>query len=277
MDNLETLEILGGNTINPPISNKKQCNQLLHWFFTWNNYEKKDIETLETFFKTYCNKYCFQEETGENGTPHLQGVISLKKRERWTAFGLPKAIHWEKVAHLTKAYEYCSKTETRTGNIYALNYKITKPIKIITNLYDWQKKIEKIYLEEPDDRRVYWFYDESGNIGKTAFIKYMVVTYKCLFCSGGKYQDIMNLVFNQNMDDCKAVLFNIPRANKGHISYASLEAIKDGIICNTKYETGVKVFNPPHLFVFANFPPENTDELSLDRWNIINLEQQDLT
>ena len=102
-------------------------------------------------------------------------------------------------------------------------------------------------------------------------IRYMIVKHKVLFCSGGKHSDIMNLVFNQNMDECKAVFFDIPRANKGHISYASLESIKNGMVCNTKYETGVKVFNSPHVFVFANFPPEEPGLLSSDRWDIVNL------
>jgi hypothetical protein len=43
------------------------------------------------------------------------------------------------------------------------------------------------------------------------------------------------------------------------------------MICNTKYETGVKVFNSPHIFVFANFPPDKPDELSNDRWIIKEL------
>jgi hypothetical protein len=146
-----------------------------------------------------------------------------------------------------------------------------KPIKIIENLYRWQMDIESIYDNEPDDRSVYWFWEAEGNIGKSAFIKYMIVKHKVLFCSGGKHNDIMNLVFNQDMNETKCVIFDIPRSHKGGISYASLESIKNGMICNTKYETGVKVFNSPHIFVFANFPPDKPDELSNDRWIIKEL------
>lgn len=81
----------------------------------------------------------------------------------------------------------------------------------------------------------------------------------------------MNLVFNQDMDECSCVMFDIPRANRGAISYASLESIKNGMVCNTKYETGVKVFNSPHIVIFANFPPEDEDLLSADRWVISEL------
>ena len=101
----------------------------------------------------------------------------------------------------------------------------------------------------------------------------MVVKHKVLFCNGGKYTDIMNLVFNQDMDNTNAVFFDIPRSHKGSISYASLESIKNGMVCNTKYETGTKIFNSPHLFIFANFPPEKMEDLSEDRWIIKCLDE----
>jgi hypothetical protein len=81
----------------------------------------------------------------------------------------------------------------------------------------------------------------------------------------------MNLVFNQDMDTCNVVFFDIPRNHGGKISYSSLESIKNGMVCNTKYETGVKVFNSPHIFCFANFPPDDESCLSQDRWKITQL------
>ena len=101
----------------------------------------------------------------------------------------------------------------------------------------------------------------------------MIIKYGILFCSGGKYSDIMNLIFNQDMDACNCVMFDIPRANQGNISYSSLESIKNGMVCNTKYETGVKVFNSPHVFCFANFPPGDENMLSPDRWVIKNINE----
>ena len=106
---------------------------------------------------------------------------------------------------------------------------------------------------------------------KLVFVLFMNVKHKVLFCCGGKYSDIMNLVFNQDMNECSCVIFDIPRANKGHISYSALESIKNGMVCNTKYETGVKVFNSPHVIVFANFPPDDESMLSDDRWLITEL------
>lgn len=250
-----------GNTEPPSQTHRKKF-----YCFTLPNYETIYENVIE-YLKTISEKGIVGKEIcPTTKTPHLQGFIALKKAMRITELKIPGKPHLESCnGNAEQNEEYCKKE----GNYFTWGYP--KPIKIIENLYPWQKNIEKLYFTEPDDRKVHWFWEETGNIGKSAFVKYMIVKHKILFCSGGKHTDIMNLVFNQDMDNCRCVIFDIPRANKGHISYSSLESIKNGMVCNTKYETGVKIFNSPHLIVFANFPPDNTEELSNDRWNIVEL------
>lgn len=267
MSEIETDRDLEDGNTNPQISTKKkQVTQLKQWFFTFNNYTTQNIRDLETKFKEICIKYIFQEETGENGTKHLQGNIWLKKKMRWTEFNLPKTIHWEKTRNEDASFNYCQKTDTRTGNIYSFGFP--KPIKIIEKLKPWQEKLEQMILnEEPDGRTVYWRYDKTGGVGKSSFCKYMYIKHGVITIQGGKMSDIMNIIFNLNMDDIKAIIIDIPRCHKNHVSYASIECILTGMITNTKYETGTKVFNPPHVVVFSNFYPE-IDLLSSDRWKI---------
>ena len=267
MNSLDGLDGGAGNTHSAPKLSKSQVPLRKIHFFTINNYTTKFLDGLLDYFNNKSLKYQIQEETGENGTPHLQGVVMFSKELRSTCWD-PKSLgHYEKlIGKWEDAVIYCSKFETRTGKQFSKG--LPKPIKIIENLYEWQKQIETIYLGEPDDRKIYWFWENKGNIGKSAFVKYMVVKYKCLFCDGGKKADLINLVFNNDMDECKCVIWDLPRSSKGSISYASLEAIKNGMVCNTKYETGVKFFNSPHIFVFANFPPDKPEELSDDRWEI---------
>ena len=74
------------------------------------------------------------------------------------------------------------------------------------------------------------------------------------------------------MEKAKCIFWDLPRSTRGSISYSTLESVKNGLVCNTKYETGVKAFNPPHIIVFANFPPEKVEELSADRWKITCLD-----
>lgn len=272
MESFRDIRDLGdGNTIHPP--SKSQTTQLTSWFFTYNNYSPTDIETIETILKPLCKWFCFQEEKGESGTPHLQGCLVLKKKMRFSEFKLPKQIHWEKTRNLASAKEYCQKLDSRNGRV--ITFGLPKPIKIIDSLYPFQQKILDIFLQDPDDRIVNWFWEDTGNIGKSSFVKYMVVKHGCQFCDGGKKADLVNLVFNTDMDNCKAIIWDIPRSAQGHISYSTLESIKNGLICNTKYETGVKAFNSPHIFVFANFPPDDTTQLSADRWNIKEIIDKD--
>lgn len=235
--------------------------------FTLHNYEliyEKVIEYLQSIAK---KGIIGKEVCPSTGKKHLQGFIALKKAQRITELKIPGKPHIEVcMGSAEQNDEYCSKE----GDYYKWGYP--KPISIIDKLYPWQQEIVDLYHTEPNDRTVHWYWDESGNIGKSALVKYLVVKYQILFCSGGRHQDLMNLVFNQNMEDCRAVVFDIPRAHKGNVSYSALESIKNGMVCNTKYETGVKIFNSPHVIVFANFPPSDTDEMSQDRWHIVNLE-----
>jgi len=94
-----------------------------------------------------------------------------------------------------------------------------------------------------------------------------------LVIQGGKMADIMNIIFNTNMDKINNMFIDIPRNNGNKVSYNSIECILNGMITNTKYETGTKVFNPPNIFVFSNFMPD-TSSLSKDRWKIYTIKEK---
>lgn len=123
-----------------------------NWCFTLNNYTKEEVKKLtETG-----NQYLFQEETGENKTPHLQGCMFLPN-----AVGLkhmktinPRA-HWEICKNKPATLQYCSKEDTRTGQIYTnidlTNLKIkngTTQHKKISNYSDIPEDIKKKMKEE---------------------------------------------------------------------------------------------------------------------------------
>lgn len=245
-----------------------------HTFYCGTVFDYENIiDAIENRLNEICKKWIYGLEIcPTTNRKHLQLFFSLKKAMRITELKIPGQPHLDDCKGTEEQnIIYCKKD----GNYKS--YGFPKPIKIIENLHQWQKDIEEIFYQEPDDRTINWFWEDVGGIGKSAFVKYMVIKHKCLFCDGGKKSDIINLVFNNNMDDCKCIIWDIPRSTKGHISYSTLESIKNGLICNTKYETGVKYFNSPHVFVFANFPPDDENQLSLDRWNIVNLASATMT
>ena len=92
---------LGGNTCTP------RCRT---WFFTLNNYEKSDISEISEYCKTYSELYAFQEETGDNGTPHLQGCIRFKNQKKFDEIHnkWPK-MHLEICKNWKQAVNYCTK------------------------------------------------------------------------------------------------------------------------------------------------------------------------
>lgn len=244
-------------------------NPCIAYDFVINNWTPEEYDSLCQHLPNWATKYIIGKEVGESGTPHLQCYIRLKKKKRYSELqqeipGMKRAS-FRPCRNELALIAYCKED----GDFVSFGFP--KPISIITKLYDWQQKIVDLYNGKIDDRKIFWFWEEHGNIGKSAFVKYMVVKYKALFCDGGKKADIVNLVFNNNMDECRCIIWDIPRANGGFISYTTLESIKNGLVCNTKYETGVKIFNSPHVFVFANAPPADESQMSADRWVVTQL------
>lgn len=249
-------------------NSETSANALYKYDCVINNWTDQEYKYLCASVPTICKKWVIAKEVGEGGTPHLQVYLSLKKKMRIKSLHAVKGLErasMRKCRNEEALIEYCKKD----GDYIQGGFP--KPIKIISQLREWQLEVENIYLGPVDDRKIYWFWDGEGGKGKSALVKYFVVKYHALFCDGGKKSDLINLVFNNNMDDCNLVIWDLPRSSKGGISYATLEAVKNGLVCNTKYETGVKAFNPPHIFVFANFPPEDLSALSADRWIIKQL------
>lgn len=262
------------NTGSPPAS-KKQPNRRLYYAFTLFNYEVNDLEkAFRQRLSDISNKFLYGREVcPTTSSKHLQGFCALKKPMRLTELKLPGNPHLEPCyAAEFNNLNYCSK-----DNDSIVSKGFPKPVDILNDnsLYTWQSNLVDVIKSPPDTRKIYWVFEELGNTGKSSFVKYCVVKFNALFCDGGKKSDIINLVFNNNMDECNLIIWDIPRCNFNGISYSALESIKNGLVCNTKYETGVKLFNPPHIIVFANSPPE-VEKLSMDRWQIYNIQNKEL-
>jgi hypothetical protein len=264
----------GGNTKTP----KKGDPPAVHWVFTYNNYSLEEIISIEKDLKQICEKYVFQEETGENENKHLQGYIMAKTKIRFSALKkINDKIHWEKCKSPIDAIKYCQKDETRTGNIFRFNIPAPpKPVKIITELREWQQQCVAL-LEEKNDRTIYWIWENEGNVGKTVFAKYLYLTKNIMYITGGKGSDILHVSTEalKNKPDCDIFLFDLPRSLEGCVSYNALEQIKNGFWTSTKYEGGTVCINNPTVMVFANWKP-NEDMLSKDRWEIFEIKENKL-
>lgn len=243
---------------------------------TWNNYTEEDLTELNIWLKNECIESYINIEVSESGTPHLQFCFkfqnartfdSLKKR-------YPKA-HFETSNNWNATKNYCCKVETAISNI--TNTSTRRPLKDPLDgleLRPWQQLVMDIIAEEPDDRTIHWIYDNKGCAGKTTLAKHICLKRpnEVLYISG-KSADIKYGItqFLQNeKNDMYVCFIDLTRSIENFVSYEGIESIKNGIFYNTKYESGMVIFNNPHVIVLANFEPDYS-KLSLDRWNVITL------
>lgn len=249
--------------------NTKQIPPSKHWCFTLNNYKKTDIDDILNLNSSIVPKFIFQEEVGECGTPHLQGYIMFKTKKRPKSIFNNERIHWEKCRNIKAAIEYCQKEDTRNGKIYYRGIK--KPPKCINPDKPWQQNVLAIVEREPDDRSIYWFWDEVGGIGKSALAKYLAIKKNALVLSG-KAADMKYAICKmlEKNEEPGIIIIDIPRSYKNFLSYTGIEEIKNGCFFNTKYESQMCVFNAPHILVFANSEP-NYEAMSKDRWIVEEL------
>jgi len=259
-----------GNTIEVPV--KEKCSKSRSWFFTFNNPEQENIgpEQMEQYLNMLEPKaWKFQLEKGDEGTLHYQGVIYVKNPIVMPKH-ICKKIHWERCKSWHAALKYVGKKETRVKGPWSFGVKEEVELKVIEELRPWQVMVKEILDEEPDDRTIHWFWEPDGNIGKTAMAKWICSKYNVLYLSG-KASDAKYAVANWiKTKVLHAVIFGYVRSNEDYVSYEALEAIKDGIFFNSKYESGMVMYNSPHVIVFANFEPDRT-KLSIDRWEIVDL------
>jgi len=261
---------LESNSVSPSLhANQSKNTQHVYWCFTMYDYNER-LELIKEYLVKNTKSAVFGYEIcPTTGREHLQGFFELKARKRLTSIQ-NKPITW---SYLAPAYsdEYaCNKYCTKDGNVWNHPPK-RATVRLISNLRPYQVWIENKIKEEPDDRAIHWFFDYKGGKGKSSLCKYLIERHDALYISDGKKSDILNIVYNYVLTkDLNCVLLDVPRSHTT-ISYKSLEEIKNGIICNTKYETGTKVINPPHIFVFANMLPDRS-QFSEDRWNVYEIE-----
>lgn len=263
-------------------------------------YSETSQKIVDTMFKSFSKNYIFQYEFtkshqyDENGeeipdserdNDHIQGYSKLERKQRPSA--LAKIIRNElslimkdfsiavQASHDSNALsKYSMKQETRVKNLVFADKSIYmgKDLPKKEDLYPYQKELYEMCLREPNDRDIYWIYDKIGNTGKSKFCKFMSYHMKTPKLEYGKTSDMQNLA--SKYPNSRAYLFNLTRAKPTQIGeqdlYSTLEAIKDGHYCNTKYNTEMVMQDPSHIIVFANvFPQINL--MSRDRWKIMTI------
>lgn len=248
---------------------RNKIDRCRSFVFTLNNYEISDISSI----KTLSEVYCFQAEKGENGTPHLQGCIRFPNQKVFSEVSklLPRA-HIEKCKSWKDSVVYCQKPEGRIDGPWCKGVK--KIIKIkdpLEKVQEWQQDILNYISGEVNPREIYWVIDYEGNKGKTQLAKHICMNYDAIVLGGRacdmKYGVSAYIEKNGSID---VIILDLPRSLEDFVSYSGIEAVKNGIFFNSKYESGMCMYNTPHVIVLSNFDPD-IEKLSKDRWKIVRI------
>jgi len=131
--------------------------------------------------------------------------------------------------------------------------------------YGWQLEVIKIIKEKPDKRKIYWFYESDGNMGKSALCKYLVVRENAIMLAHKAKYTFQMLHKYPSMR--KLILVDVRRSAKDSVDYAAIDQIKDGLICGRDFQLA---FNHPHVICFCNsLPPKGV--MSADRWRVFDI------
>lgn len=217
------------------------------------------------------------EKAPTTGQLHWQFAVEATRRIRPFSLGLPTHIHWEKSKGTWEQnVAYCSKPQTRVWPTVHLPHQ--RSLSIIQNLRPWQNLLSNLLKEEPNDRTILWFWEETGNSGKSALTRYLVHHHRACILQGKgvdclhgvmKYQEL-NSVFPD------IIIYDVPRTNVDFLSYTALESLKNGCFFSGKYEGGQVLMPHPHVVVFANQQPDFA-KMSADRWRTYYINTEDHT
>lgn len=264
-----------------------RCPKKMYWHFTWQGgtegmgftYDSGVWKEVTRYFSLYATHVWMQEEKSPStGRHHIQGFCGFEKGTRFREVECLKCISWCKS---TKGSEksnkkYCSKTETALpgGMFWHKGFAVCTTVKDYSDLWPWQQWVWNLVKNKcTDTRNIYWFYDPDGNNGKTTLVRALMFHLDA-FKFSGKTVDVNNRLINMR-NPPNICIINITRSKEDYINYDSLEEVKDACPDSGKYEGGQKVFDPPHVLVFANRLPE-FEKLTQDRWVVFELKDKDM-
>jgi len=163
----------------------------------------------------------------------------------------------------------------RFVNTISTFYSTERRLSTFNTRPGWQTELADILSTEPDNRTVRWYYDQTGNSGKSHFAtKYCYTRSDAggierrefgYVINGGRHADIY-----YGYKEEKVVFFDWARDNQDGFPYVVVENFKNGYFLSTKYEVTRRYFSSPHVVVFSNFYPE-LNKLSEDRWSLVTL------
>lgn len=143
---------------------------------------------------------------------------------------------------------------------------VPTPMPSPTTWREWQDGLLKELEGKPDDRKIIWYYDQSGAAGKSTIVRYVCTNSKGIMLEG----KVADMAYAYNGE--RVVFFDVARTqadNMDHL-YSFAEKLKNGMVSSPKYESRTKFFDPPHVVFMANSLPDYS-KWSSDRYDVRTL------
>lgn len=268
-----------GNTC--PLPRESKDPRSRRWFITVNNWTEEEYSQITQLVSTKGWLFVLGKEVGEEGTPHLHlyfeskgGVAfsTLKKKIPRGNFKACKGNRQSNWNYITKDGDYVTNIEMRTFAEILKDECMDEYKNVVWK--EWQQEIlDLLKNKATNSRDINWYWEETGNVGKSYLCKYLALTRNVIICDGKK-DNIFNQVRNTIVLEKKKpdiILLDVPRSGVGFVNYGVIEQLKTGLIYSGKYEGGQLSFPWPHVIVFSNTLPDMA-AVSADRWVIKKIE-----
>lgn len=270
-----------------PTSLTKQPPSRKNHFFTWFYDKLDDIDPIIARAKTLCIKGTYQTEIcPKTKNPHIHMMLWGKGKWRDTELKIPrqkdgKLAYWaEPLKDEKNKSDYANKNDESYDGKVRGSWGFPKPLKLISELKDWQLSIEQMCLEDPDDRIINILVDPVTKQGKTQFCKYMMAKHNAIGFTGGECKDIacqlaQEVENGRDLNEKTIMIFNYGEGKKPNKK--PLENVKDGLISSPKYKSSTMLFNSPHIWVFCNHIGDDIlKSTRKDVWRIWNIRNNEL-
>lgn len=133
----------------------------------------------------------------------------------------------------------------------------------LVHLRPFQHRLLHLLSGDAGNRTIHWVFDAVGNRGKSVFCNHLVANHGAIILDGS-WKDMVH-----GYEDHRIVIFDIPRELdnfdkvRHYIPFA--EKLKNGCLFSGKYDSGQKMFVPPHVIFFSNHMPFDGIERALTR------------
>lgn len=261
----------GGNTIPPP-KKAKRTSLARYWCGTLFPQSLADRTTWWNHLieSNYIMFVAMQDELTEDGKPHIQFVVQLRKKERLLeSKKIPGNPHLEVCrGNVEQNVEYCTRPSKRMplGHMYnSFPDRVWEPS---DHLAKFQQIALHIASKPVVDRQVYNFYG-TGGLGKTYCQRLLFYKHGTMPLGGQLRHTSAGL--HEFGGTTNSFSFNIPFG--GTVPYKSIELASDcfGWAHFGTKRTGLINFKPATVFVFSNHKIDDT-RLARNRVKFFNID-----